>query len=101
MTGEDAPGAGVATWWGLIVEWHFSAIALDHIRGTREEALEALRERALHYRPKHPANPTRRLVYRDGDTFLLILETFGDNFRFRFRVAELLWDSAPRPGSAG
>lgn len=40
-------------------------------------------------------------MYRDGDTFLLILETFGDNFRFRFRVAELLWDSAPRPGSAG
>ncbi|MEU9792062.1 hypothetical protein AB0E27_15810 [Streptomyces sparsogenes] len=60
MTGEDAPGAGVATWWGLIVEWHFSAIALDHIRGTREEALEALRERALHYRrstrPIRPAD---------------------------------------------
>jgi hypothetical protein len=101
MTGEDVPGAGTVTWWGLIVEWHFTAVPLGHIRGTRREALEALRERALRYEPRHPANPQRRLVYRDGDNFLLLLEGFNGHYRYRFRVAELLWDSAPRPEPAG
>ncbi|QKV92193.1 hypothetical protein HUT19_10910 [Streptomyces sp. NA02950] len=99
------------TWWGLLMEDYLqimgpgarnhSITALGHVRGTREEALEALCERALHYQPRHPVNPYRKLVYRDGDVFLMVLEAATGNYCYRFRVAELLWDSAPRPETAG
>jgi hypothetical protein len=104
-------GDGVTTWWGLLVEDYLQVLgsgarnlsmsSLGHIRGTREEALEALRERALRYRPRYPANPNRTLVYRDGDQFLMVLEAKTGHYCYRFRVAELLWDSAPRPEPAG
>ncbi|MES4903042.1 MULTISPECIES: hypothetical protein [unclassified Streptomyces] len=111
MTGDGVTGDGVTTWWGLLVEDYLQIVGpgarnhsvtpLAHIRGTREEALQALRERALRYEPRHPVNPYRKLVYRDGDVFLMVLEAATGNYCYRFRVAELLWDSAPRPEPAG
>ncbi|MBL1100416.1 hypothetical protein [Streptomyces coffeae] len=57
--------------------------------------------RALHYQPRHPVHPHRKLVYRDGDVLLMVLEAMAGNYCYRFRVAELLWDPAPRPEPAG
>ncbi|MEU5268219.1 hypothetical protein AB0G77_06675 [Streptomyces hygroscopicus] len=104
-------GDGAITWWGLLMEDYLQIMGpgarnhaitpLGHFRGTREEALEALRERVLRYQPRHPSSPLRTLVYRDGDVFLMVVEGMTGHFCYRFRIAELLWDSAPRPEPAG
>ncbi|WP_137992902.1 hypothetical protein [Streptomyces vilmorinianum] len=95
------------TRWGLIVEqtvgfgnerrmWAPAVIA--HVTGTREEAMEVLRERARYFQPMHPAKDRRRVLYQDGDGFLLILDGVWQTFHCRFTVAELLYDSnAPEP----
>ncbi|WP_158650564.1 hypothetical protein [Streptomyces griseus] len=76
-SGEIMPG------WGLLVERNlglggrrrvWSAGVMDHVDGTREETLEALRQRAEGYEPVHPAGPKRRRLYRERDGFVLVLD---------------------------
>lgn len=64
--------------WGLLVERNlgldgrrrvWSAGVMGHVDGTREETLEALRQRAEGYEPEHPAGPKRRRLYRERDGF--------------------------------
>ncbi|MEK8142019.1 hypothetical protein NKH18_03370 [Streptomyces sp. M10(2022)] len=93
--------------WGLMVEQNlgygrqqrmWSAGVMDHVDGTREEALAALRQRAERFVPVHPANPKRRALYRSDDGFLLVIDGVWQSFHLRFSVAELLYDSAaPEP----
>ncbi|WP_199808050.1 hypothetical protein [Streptomyces sp. NRRL F-2580] len=88
--------------WGLLVEQHmgsgegreWSIKVLGHVDGTREEAVAALREHAEDYKPQHPYRPKRRVLYRDGDSFLLVLDGRWQVFHCRFTVAEQLSDSA-------
>uniref|UniRef100_UPI00068E2D11 hypothetical protein n=1 Tax=Streptomyces sp. NRRL WC-3725 TaxID=1463933 RepID=UPI00068E2D11 len=71
---------------------------MDHVDGTREEALEALRQRAEVYKPLHPASPKRRRLYRERDGFVLVLDGAWQSFHCRFTVMEELYDSAaPEP----
>ncbi|MEU1482890.1 hypothetical protein [Streptomyces sp. NPDC005752] len=93
--------------WGLVVEQNlgygrhgrvWSVDVMDHVEGTREEALEALRIRAERFDPTHPANPERRALYRQTDGFLLVVEGFWRPWHCRFTVAEQVYDSdAPEP----
>ncbi|MFD6797108.1 hypothetical protein [Streptomyces cyaneofuscatus] len=93
--------------WGLLVEQNlglggqrrvWSAGVMDHVDGTREEALEALRQRAEVYEPLHPASPKRRRLYRERDGFVLVLDGAWQSFHCRFTVLEELYDSAaPEP----
>lgn len=93
--------------WGLVVEQNlgfgrqgrmWSVGVMDHVEGTREDALKALRVRAECFEPVHPANPKRRTLYREADGFLLVLEGVWQPFHCRFTVAEQLYDSAaPEP----
>ncbi|MBT2453604.1 hypothetical protein [Streptomyces sp. ISL-86] len=95
------------TRWGLLVEQNlgyghggrtWSAGVLGHVDGTRDEALAELRRRAERFEPLHPAKPKRRVLYRDGDGFLLVLDGMWEAFHCRFTVAEQLYDSAaPKP----
>ncbi|MFI1224903.1 MULTISPECIES: hypothetical protein [unclassified Streptomyces] len=96
--------------WGLLVEQNlgfggqrrvWSAGVLDHVDGTREEALQALRERAEAFVPVHPHHARRRRLYREHDGFLLVLDGSWHSFHCRFTVAEQLMDSAaPAPPPA-
>lgn len=96
--------------WGLVVEQNlgfggqrrvWSADVLDHVDGTREEALEALRVRAETFVPTHPYSPRRRRIYREQDGFLLVLDGSLQSFHCRFTVAEQILDSAaPKPSPA-
>ncbi|MEV5158299.1 hypothetical protein [Streptomyces sp. NPDC053728] len=96
--------------WGLVVEQNlgygrqgrmWSVGVMDHVEGTREEALAALRIRAERFEPVHPANPKRRMLYREADGFLLVVDGVWQPFHCRFTVAEQLYDSdAPEPVAA-
>ncbi|MFE2294137.1 hypothetical protein [Streptomyces sp. NPDC059452] len=96
--------------WGLLVEQNlgfggqrrvWSGSVLDHVDGTREEALEVLRQRAETYRPVHPTSPKRRRLYREQDGFVLVLDGALQSFHCRFTVIEQLYDSAaPDPEPA-
>lgn len=93
--------------WGLLVEQNlglggqrrvWSAGVMEHVDGTREEALAVLRQRAETYRPVHPASPKRRRLYRESDGFVLVLDGAWQSFHCRFTVIEELYDSAaPKP----
>ncbi|WP_203184342.1 hypothetical protein [Streptomyces pratensis] len=93
--------------WGLVVEQNlgygrqgrvWSVGVMDHVEGTREEALAALRVRAERFEPVHPANPKRRRLYREADGFLLVVEGVWQPWHCRFTVAEQVYDSvAPEP----
>ncbi|XMN10919.1 hypothetical protein ACK8N7_35335 [Streptomyces griseobrunneus] len=93
--------------WGLLVEQNlgfggqrrvWSAGVMDHVDGTREEALEVQRQRAEAYRPVHPTGPERRRLYRERDGFVLVLDGTWQSFHCRFTVIEQLYDSAaPEP----
>ncbi|MFE7483768.1 hypothetical protein [Streptomyces sp. NPDC057552] len=93
--------------WGLLVEQNlgfggqrrvWSGSVLDHVDGTREKALEILRQRAEAYRPVHPTSPKRRRLYRERDGFVLVLDGAMQSFHCRFTVVEQLYDSAaPEP----
>lgn len=89
--------------WGLLVEQNigfggqrrvWSGGVVDHVDGTREEALEVLRQRAEKYRPVHPTSPKRRRLYRERDGFVLVLDGAWQSFHCRFTVVEQLYDSA-------
>ncbi|MFD6471608.1 hypothetical protein [Streptomyces goshikiensis] len=96
--------------WGLLVEQNlgygrtgrmWSAGVLGHVDGTREEAFAELRRRAEVFEPAHPANVKRRVLYQQGEGFLLVLDGMWDVFHCRFTVAEQLYDSAaPAPAPA-
>ncbi|WP_327284549.1 MULTISPECIES: hypothetical protein [unclassified Streptomyces] len=94
------------TRWGLLVEQNlgsgsthrvWTAGVLGHVEGTREEALEELRRQAETFEPMHPRQVRRRVVYRTGDGFLVVLEGSWQDFHCRFSLAEQLSDSAPPP----
>ncbi|MFE4452801.1 hypothetical protein [Streptomyces sp. NPDC056796] len=95
--------------WGLVVEQNlgygrqgrmWSVGVLDHVEGTREEALAVLRVRAERFEPVHPANPKRRALYREPDGFLLVVEGVWQPWHCRFTVAEQVYDSAAAEAGA-
>lgn len=89
-------------WWGLIVEENegfserkaTSTRVLEHVRGTRAEAMARLAELARSHRPQHPAHASRTYLYRTEEGFLLVKEGSLRSYGSRFTVAELLHDSA-------
>ncbi|MEV4876734.1 hypothetical protein [Streptomyces cyaneofuscatus] len=93
--------------WGLLVEQNlglggqrrvWSSAVMERVDGTREEALEVLRQRAEVYEPVHPASPKRRRLYQERDGFVLVLDGAWQSFHCRFTVMEELYDSAaPEP----
>ncbi|MFD9413190.1 hypothetical protein ACFWC9_00460 [Streptomyces goshikiensis] len=93
--------------WGLLVEQNlgygrtgrtWSAGVLGHVDGTWDEAFAELRRRAEVFEPAHPANVKRRVLYRHGEGFLLVLDGIWEVFHCRFTLAEQLYDSAaPAP----
>ncbi|MFJ3704115.1 MULTISPECIES: hypothetical protein [Streptomyces] len=89
--------------WGLVVEQNlgfgrqgrmWSVGVIDHVEGSREEALAALRVRAERFEPVHPSNPKSRRLYQEADGFLLVVEGVWQPWHCRFTVAEQLYDSA-------
>nr|WP_202504958.1 hypothetical protein [Streptomyces sp. SID4912] len=73
----------------------WSVDVLDHVDGTRQEALDVLRARAERFQPFHPANPERRFLYQEAEGFLLVVKGVWRTFHCRFRVAEQVYDSDP------
>ncbi|MES9512069.1 hypothetical protein ABWJ92_37770 [Streptomyces sp. NPDC000609] len=95
--------------WGLVIETtvgvgerkHAEAYVLAHVEGMREEALVELERRAREHTPEHPGSPKRRRLFRESDSFLLVIDGAWQSFSTRFTVAELMDDSAaPIPPSA-
>ncbi|MFE4694812.1 hypothetical protein ACFRH6_32755 [Streptomyces sp. NPDC056749] len=89
--------------WGLVVEQNlgygrqgrmWSVGVIDHVEGSRDEALAALRVRAERFEPVHPANPKSRRLYQQADGYLLVVEGVWQPWHCRFTVAEQLYDSA-------
>lgn len=94
------------TTWALLMEQNipkghglaWSVTVLGHVDGTREEALTALRARADAFDPALFTKVNRRRLYGDGDGFMLLMEgRFARAWHYRFKLAELLEDSAPPP----
>ncbi|MGO4461555.1 hypothetical protein AB4039_30310 [Streptomyces sp. M-16] len=92
--------------WGLILERNigehrgltWSVGVLGHVEGTGEEALAALRERVDAFDPGLFRKVVRRVVYREGDGFLVVVEPrFGLPHHYRFKAVEVVSDSAPPP----
>lgn len=87
--------------WGLFVEPPVGKDDIDtlellaEVEGSREEALEHLRNWVVQYKPKYPMRPRRQRLYRMDDGWLVINEgSFGRRYYpCRFRVCELVWDS--------
>ncbi|MFF4365500.1 hypothetical protein [Streptomyces sp. NPDC001594] len=76
----------------------WSLTVLGHVDGTRQDALAALRARADGFDPALFTKVTRRRLYGDGDGFMLLVEgRFARAWHYRFKLAELLEDSAPPP----
>ncbi len=94
------------TTWALLMEQNiharhgstWSVAVLGHVDGTREEALTALRERVDRFDPSVFHTVKRRRLYGDGDGFMLLVEgRFARAWHYRFKLAELLEDSARPP----
>lgn len=92
--------------WGLVLERNigerqgltWSVGVMAHVEGTREEDLAALRERVDGFDPGLFRTIKRRVVYREGDGFLVVVETrFGLPHHYRFKAVEVVSDSAPPP----
>lgn len=93
--------------WGLLVGQYRSVgggpiwltSVLDHVEGTREEAMRALYEHAVRFRPDHPMGPIgRTLVYQEDDAFVQVAEGVNKTWHCRFTVAPLLYNSAVQQG---
>lgn len=93
--------------WGLLVGQYRSSpggpiwltSVLDHVQGTREEAMRALYEHAVRFRPEHPMGRVgRTLVYQEDDGYVQIAEGMSKTFHCRFTVAPLLYNSAAQRG---
>lgn len=91
--------------WGLLVWQHkytgsggemvYATTVLDHVTGTREDAIRALYHHALHFEPQHPRGGAhRRLVYEEDDGYLLVSEGTMTTFQCHFTVRRLLHNSA-------
>lgn len=108
--GSDDTGAGRKAErmarWGLLVEQNrgfgretrvWSMGVLGHVEGTREEALEELRKKVEAFEPTHPRMVRRKVIYREPNGYLMMLDGSWENFHCRFTVAEQVFDSAPPP----
>ena len=96
----------MSTTWGLIVQETdgggnhkaYASTVLEHVTGTREEALARLEELARSYQPQHPMKPLSTRLYRAGDDFLLVCEGTMRSYGCRFLAAELLYESISNAG---
>jgi hypothetical protein len=87
--------------WGLFVEEtvgsgegrHCEVELLGQVDGSREDALRALEETALRFKPSKPFSVRRRLLYRTQDGFLQTNEGVTTTYHCRFTAAELISDS--------
>lgn len=87
--------------WGLIVEETtgtgerktYSAKVLEHVTGTREQAMARLEECARSYGTEHPMNSISTRLYRTAEGFLLVKEGSMRGYGCRFSLAEVLYDS--------
>ncbi|MCZ4102468.1 MULTISPECIES: hypothetical protein [Streptomyces] len=88
--------------WGLVMETtvglgerkHTEASVMQHVEGSRQEALAELEARARRHEPEHPRSPQRRRLFRTCDGLLLVVDGTWQSFSTRFTLAELVEDSA-------
>jgi hypothetical protein len=87
--------------WALVVEEttgsgdhnRWSPRVLAEVIGTREQALAKLASLISTFTPQHPKLPGRRILLRDGDTFLLIASGWAEDYHCVFRVWEVVSDT--------
>ncbi|MEV6339859.1 hypothetical protein AB0M12_34700 [Nocardia vinacea] len=94
--------------WAIVVEEttgsgdhkRWSPRVLAEVVGTREQALAKLHSLVPTFTPQHPRLPGRRVLLRDGDTYLLIASGWADDYHCVFRAWEIVSDT-DRPETAG
>lgn len=79
---EENAGSGQGLRWNLM---------RNIPAASAEQADQLSREWARNYRPRHPASPKRRTIYRIGDTSWLVLLTGISGQTFPFRVSVAQW----------
>ncbi|MFX0574994.1 hypothetical protein [Nocardia nepalensis] len=87
--------------WALVVEEttgsgdhnRWSPRVLAEVIGTREQALAKLTSLISTFTPQHPKLPGRRILLRDGDSFLLIASGWAEDYHCVFRVWEVVSDT--------
>ncbi|MFI2284972.1 hypothetical protein [Nocardia beijingensis] len=87
--------------WAIVVEEttgsgehkRWSPRILTEVVGTRAQALAKLAGVLPTYTPEHPKLRGRRIVLRDGDTYLLMVRGWSDDYHCIFRVWEMVSDS--------
>ncbi|MEU1997852.1 hypothetical protein ABZ511_25690 [Nocardia gamkensis] len=105
FTGEEH---GRMPRWAIVVEEttgsgeqkRWSPRILTEVVGTRAQALAKLAGVLPTYTPEHPKLRGRRIVLRDGDTYLLMVRGWSDDYHCIFRVWEMVSDS-DRPENPG
>ncbi|MEO3752680.1 hypothetical protein [Streptomyces sp. B6B3] len=90
--------------WGLVVEQTelqvCSTVVLEHVTGTREDALDRLEEIARSFTPHYARNSTKKRLYRTAEGFLLVSEGAMFSYGCRFSVVELAWDGVAEQEAA-
>lgn len=87
--------------WAIVVEettdsgdhTRWSPRVLAEVVGTREQAMAKLSALIPTFIPQHPRLPGRRVLLRDGDTYLLIASGWADDYHCVFRVWQVVSDS--------
>ncbi|WP_129840228.1 hypothetical protein [Streptomyces sp. RFCAC02] len=91
----------MSTRWGLIMEENggpstnrrWAVTVLEHVTGSREQALARLEVLVRATLPERPTRAAMTSLYRTDDGFLLITAGSWNDMPRRFRVAELLYSS--------
>lgn len=82
---EETTGSGENKRWAPRV--------LAEVVGSRDHAITKLQSLVPTFTPQHPRLPGRRVLLRDGDTYLLIASGWSDDYHCVFRIWEILADS--------
>ncbi|MFI7011830.1 hypothetical protein [Streptomyces sp. NPDC050145] len=69
--------------------------AEGHVTGTRAEAREALHRHVLAFDPARPAMPVRRVVYEEGEGYLVIIEGQTMTYQYAFKLCRVVLDTNP------
>ncbi|QNS07821.1 hypothetical protein [Streptomyces xanthii] len=69
--------------------------AEGHVTGTRAEAREALHRHVLAFDPARPAMPVRRVIYEDGEGYLVIIQGRTQTYQYEFKLCRVVLDSQP------
>ena len=61
---------------------------------SRDEALEEAERTAMAFRPPDPWSPRGRRVFREGDSFISLVEGATQTFHFRTSIVQYVGDAA-------